>query len=103
ADLGAGLAADETVQMACQLALGGGGVGLPQQLDDGETEHAVTDELQALVVLADLAGAAQAGVGQRAGEQRLVLETVAEPLLQRLVLASLEHRADPSSDLSERD
>ena len=59
-NLGAGLAAHETIQVAGQLALGRDRIGLLQQLDDGEAQHTVAHELKALVILARLLGAAQA-------------------------------------------
>src|SRR5690606_8604379 len=54
ADLGTRLTTHETVQVAGQLAFGGGRIGLLEKLDDGEAQHAVADELKALVVLANL-------------------------------------------------
>ena len=54
------------------------GIGLAQELGDGEAQHAVAQELQPLVVAALGRRLAHAGVRERLLEQRAILEDVAE-------------------------
>ena len=59
------------------------GIDLDEQLGDGEGKHAVAEEFEPFVVVAAVALRAHAGMGQRASEQRTVLEFVAERLFER--------------------
>ena len=90
-DLGAGLAAHQPIVAARELALARGRKLLVQELGDGEAEHAVADELQALVVAALALAPAHARVRERDLQDCLVLEAVAQRLLEVLVFARTQH------------
>ena len=64
-----------------QLALGRLGKGFEQHLGDDEAEHAVAEELEALVAVR-CGEAAALAMGQRRLEQFGVGEAVAEPALE---------------------
>jgi hypothetical protein len=80
-DLGAALAAHEIGEAARQVALVGFGKGGVEHVGDGETEHAVAQELQALVAARAARGGAD--VGQRDLQHRAIAERVAERGLHR--------------------
>src|SRR5262245_28390026 len=89
--LRAGLASHHAVVAARQLAFARRRKLLAQQLGDGEAEHAVADELKALVVAVLALAAAHAGVRERQRQEILVLEAVAQRLLEFLEFARAKH------------
>ena len=78
---------------AGQVAFVRTGEALEQQARDGQAEHRVAEELEALVVIG-----AEAAMGQRAGQQPGLREAVAEPLLQLI-----EKRIHPGRAQLERE
>ncbi len=72
-DLGAGLARDERVQPPRKLALRLLREQLVQPCRDGEAEHPIAEEFEALIILLPAAG-----MGERALEQRRIARRLAE-------------------------
>jgi len=83
--------AHQTVVEARELTLVGRRVDLAQKLGDGEPQHPVAQELEALVVAALGGGLAHAGMGERLLEEGAILEGVAEAALQLLELSDRGH------------
>src|SRR5215510_2142341 len=84
-------AAHQAIEKTRELALGRRGVGLAQQFGDGETQHAVAEEFEALVVAAFGRSLTHAGVSERLLQEGTILEDVAEAGLQLLELANRRH------------
>jgi hypothetical protein len=78
---GARLAFDELVDAAGKIALGGFGEGLDQGACDGEAKDTVAEKLEPLVIVPG-AVAARARMGQGPCDEVLVLEAMAEGLLE---------------------
>jgi len=102
-NLGAGLAAYQVGEPARQLALVRLGEGTKQHVGDDEAEDVVAEEFQPLIA-ADAALARQRrDVGERAVEQRLLGEAVADPLLEFLATLPAAHRTIVNSRLQRTD
>ena len=82
--VGAGLAPHQIGEPARQLALVRLGKGAKQHVGDGEAEHVVAEEFEALIAAAAARAGERRDVRQRAVEQRLVGEAVADPLFELL-------------------
>src|SRR5580700_5198823 len=82
-DLGAGLLAHQIGEPARQLAFVGFGEGAEQHVGNHQAEHMIAEELEPLIGAGAVARALERGnVGERAIEQRAVLEAVADALLE---------------------
>ena len=78
-DVGAGLGPDELIEPARELAFARLGEGIRQELGNGETEHAVAEEFQTLIVVVESRARARARVGQGKLEQGRIGEVVPKP------------------------
>src|SRR5262249_46878186 len=79
-DVRAGLLANQVGETARQLALVRLGEGAKQHVGDHQAEHVIAEEFQALIAAAAARPGKRRNVRERALEQRLVGEAVADPL-----------------------